>query len=318
MSIFDYFSEKIGNTDLKLVYSSSRKARVYAKCEWQNCFGSIKDRAALAMIKHAVKINPKLLAGEEKLIEYSGGNLAISLAGICNHLGIDLTLVLPSGVPYSYQHSLETNFRVRVITVDSKLGFLGVLNYAKKISKKNKRYHFLYQHNNKENINCHRITTAHEIILQAKDLSLSNIDAFVSSIGTGASLIGTYRGLLDNGCKPSLFSTMPFEMPYGTLKAPSGTKKFAGSGGLGYGIKQPLVKEYEHAIQHHFLYSIEQCYQQMLEYYEETGTIIGSSSAANLLAAKSIAGRLPSSCNILTLFPSLAIPEEIKLFGIKS
>lgn len=317
MNIFTYFDGKIGDTPLQLVYINKNGAKVYAKYEWYNLFGSIKDRAALAMLKDAVSRDNNLLCRKNKILEYSGGNLAVSLAGICSRFGIRLTLVMPDGMPQSYLNLLK-QYQFELIIVNSALGFLGVINRAKKIAKQDLTYHFLYQHKNNANLNCHRTTTAREIILQAQHSNLKSIDAFVASIGTGASLMGTYQGLIDNGHTPLLYASMPSEMPYGTFNIPSSVKKFAGSGGLGYGIRQPLVKSKDACIQHHFLYSIEQCYKQIIEFYEESGLIIGSSAAANLLAAKSITSQLSSHCNVITLFPSLATPEEIALFGIKS
>jgi cysteine synthase len=316
MKLLSYFDNIIGNTPLMCIHSKYISASIYAKCEWTNHFGSIKDRPALAMIKRELQKDSSLLGNiNTKIIEYTGGNLGVSLAGICHYLGINVTLILPKSVPLSYIEKIKS-YLANIIFTDPNLGFLGVINKAKKVAKSDRDYRFLYQHNNPANISCHRNATAKEVVDQAKGFGLNNISAFVASIGTGASLIGIYQGLKNYGYSPYLYSVMPKEMPYGTYNQPSSKTKFAGSGGLGYGSRQFFVKSKENLIRKHFVYSIDDCYRQMKEFYDEYGILIGTSSAANLLAAKVIAQKLSSNDSVLTLFPSLATSEEKHYFGM--
>lgn len=309
---------KIGNTSLINVDHCDFSAKILAKCEWENEFGSIKDRVALAMLMACLKKHPELLRKNTpfKIIEYSGGNLAISLSKMCAAVGVNLTVVLPGGVQKPLTDTLVGN-GAEVILSDQQQGFLGAILLAKKISRKDKYSVFLYQHRNKENIECHKKYTANEII-KTLDISFNRLKpkAFVASIGTGASLVGIYQGLKEKYPDIQLYATSPFEMPYATKMAPNEKKKFAGSGGLGYGLRQYFVNPYEDDIRGFYNISLDECYDAALDYYNKTGVLLGSSSSANLIAAKKIAEKFSADSAVLTVFPSLATKSEKTDMGI--
>ncbi|KFN04155.1 pyridoxal-phosphate dependent enzyme family protein [Bacillus clarus] len=101
---FEEFSQKVGNTPLiKLECEETKNLSVYAKCEWHNPTGSIKDRAAFGMIKNYLKETNK----KQHILEYSGGSLARSIGRICYYLGIECTLVLSSGTGKSLLNELD-------------------------------------------------------------------------------------------------------------------------------------------------------------------------------------------------------------------
>ncbi|OGT30999.1 MAG: hypothetical protein A3E87_06190 [Gammaproteobacteria bacterium RIFCSPHIGHO2_12_FULL_35_23] len=309
---------KIGNTQLMYLEPENLSAKVFAKCEWENEFGSIKDRVALAMLKACLKEHPELLMENTpfKIIEYSGGNLAISLAKMCSVLGVKLTVVLPGSVPKVLINDLENSGSEVILSVKEK-GFLGAMLLAKKLARRDKYAIFLYQHKNKANIECHRDSTAQEITFKLRQsFNYIKPQAFVASIGTGASLIGIYEGLKHYYPNIMLYATSPEEMPYGTKQAPHARQKFAGSGGLGYGLRQYFVNPYEHEIKSFFNISLGECYKAALNFYHKTGVLIGSSSAANWIASKKIAQEYGPDLAVLTIFPSLATETEKVSIGI--
>lgn len=101
---FEEFSKHVGNTPLmNLKCEETKDLSIYAKCEWHNPTGSIKDRAALGMINKYLQEADK----KQNILEYSGGSLARSIGCICNYLGIQCTLVLSSGTGKSLLNEID-------------------------------------------------------------------------------------------------------------------------------------------------------------------------------------------------------------------
>lgn len=308
---------KIGNTSLLELHPNNQHARIYAKCEWENQFGSIKDRVAFAMIKDMLLQHPELLDPNKELsiIEYSGGNLALAIAEICFQINVSVHLVLPESIsPALLSELRRLNACIHLSKAEE--GFYGVIQLAKRLARGNKQFKLLYQHKNINNLLYHQEHTAQETRQQLINIPEEAIQAFGASIGTGASLIGTYLGLKRYYPNLKLFATSPKEMPYGTLQKPHSRKKFAGSGGIGFGLKQPFVSPYEKEIVNHFLVSLDECYQEMINFYHEHGIAIGTSSAANLLAAKKMAAQFNNKQAVVTIFPSKATSAECKELGL--
>lgn len=227
---FEEFSRKVGNTPLiKLECEETKDFSIYAKCEWHNPTGSIKDRAALGMIKKYMEETNKKL----HILEYSGGNLAKSIGQICYHLGIECTLVLSSGSGKSLLNELD-NYGAKTVLVDKSKGFYSVIEKAIEISKQNPHYYFLFQHYNNANLLSHIEGTGREIISQMDGKS---VNAWVASAGTGGTLMGVYQVVKEYTPSIELHLVMPAELPYGSEQPPNGLKKYAGSGGLGLGRK---------------------------------------------------------------------------------
>jgi cysteine synthase B len=90
--------QRIGNTPLiELPNFSVKDVRLFAKLEWYNPFGSVKDRAAYWMIKDAEK-NGKLRKNKSTIIEPSSGNTGIALTGIASSMGYKVEIVIPDKV----------------------------------------------------------------------------------------------------------------------------------------------------------------------------------------------------------------------------
>ena len=101
---FHEFAKNVGNTPLiKLECEETKDFSIYAKCEWHNPTESIKDRAALGMIKKYLQEADK----KQPILEYSGGSLARSISYICYYLEVECTLVLSSGTGKSLLNELE-------------------------------------------------------------------------------------------------------------------------------------------------------------------------------------------------------------------
>jgi cysteine synthase A len=297
------FREQLGSRLIELPRRDGC-GRVFAKCEFDNPTATVKDRVACAMLW-------RLLQTEQttrglRVLEYSGGTLAVPLARLCRELAIPVTLVLSSGSDQSLLQQLAA-LGADVELVDKTRGFYAVMERAMELSRDHPDWRFLYQHENPANTYMHETTTGQEILAQ---LPVARVDAWVTSIGTGGSLIGVYRALSQVHPDLAMYATTPAEMPYGTPEPGNGKPKFAGSGGLGNGIRQPFVRAYDDRVRGHMTYSYPETLVLMRDFHRETGMWIGSSAAANLHAARTLAERLGPDSVVLTLFPSAGTPEE--------
>lgn len=295
-------------TETPLIYIPYKGSYIISKCEWANPTGSIKDRTAFGLIEDLL-INNKIDENSE-ILEYSGGNLGKSIAEICYRLNLNLNLVFSPGQGENYKKSLVTfleNKNVKMINVYSKKGFWEVIETAKDIKKQNPHYHFLFQHENNANYKIHYNWTGQEFINQLQDIS---VDSWTAAIGSGGSLIGIYKALKEKHPRIQMNIVSPAEQPYGTEDPSNNLKKFAGTSGLGYGKKQKFVQEEERYINSHYTFYYEDALQEMLLFFNQFNIKIGSSSAANLLAAKSIIDKSEKPINVATIFPDAGSKEE--------
>lgn len=302
------FKKKLGNTPIIEIQTNSNCANIYAKCEWENPTGSIKDRAAYSMIMNLLSQTPKEKWGDIHVLEYSGGNLSLSIAEICYHLDIKVTLVLSSGAGKSLVNKLK-KLNVDIHLVDKQKGFWGVMEYAINLAHSNPKWSFLYQHTNQQNLLAHKKETGKEILEWSKNLNLE-LNAWIASVGTGGTLIGVYETLKTKYPNIELHMVMPKELTYGSPQPPNGLRKYAGSGGLGNSRKQKFVEDNEECIASELNYSFEETLYEMRDFFSKTGIKIGTSAAANLLAAKKVSERLDSNQNIITIFPDSGSEEE--------
>jgi len=302
------FAGEVGGTPLVEVPGDPGGARILAKCEWTNPTGSVKDRTAVGLMSTLLgRLDPAHVAGQH-VLEYSGGNLGFALARLCRELGLELTLVQSAGTPPEQVQALRED-GAEVLLVPGERGFLGVMLEAMYLAREHPRWHFLYQHTNVANVVVHRRSTGAEIVEQLGALD-ATVDAWVTAIGTGGTLIGVWQALLAANPFVTACATTPAELPYGSLAPPNGEPKFAGSGGLGLGWRQPLVAPFDANVSRHFTYAMDEALDAMAAFHELTGVWLGSSAAANWLAAREIARALGPGRTVVTLFASLATDAE--------
>lgn len=305
-SIFEQFpvmwdyALRLGETPLIEVPSGHGCGRIFAKAEWHNPNGTIKDRVAWGMLYGLLARTPPELRACLRVIEYSGGSLAVALSQLCNVMNVPLTMVVPDNTPQSVQQKLH-ELQAEVMLADIEDGFYGISQQTAKIAAERK-LSFLYQHKNEWNVALHANTTGREIIEQLPPVK--GPLAFVASTGTG----GTFAGVSSVLCKhfpdTELYLCNPAELPYGAAIPPNGLPKFLGSAGFGLGRKQPFVEPIESKVRHQYVFTYPAALQGIGEFYRLTGLEIGSSAAANWQAAKSIAARLGPTGTVVTVFPS--------------
>jgi cysteine synthase A len=295
---------KIGVSDCIEIATEPGHGRIFAKCEWMHPGGSIKDRTALALLWSALcaGLDPQ----RDTLLEYSGGQLGIALSRLTAAIGLRTTLVLSDATPASMIETMIAQ-HAQIELVPKEQGFWGVMERARVLSETHPDWWFLNQHRNRANLLMHYQTTGAELLTQ---LPVPKVDAWVASIGTGGTLIGVMHRLRERYPALCAYGVTPAEMPYATPQPPNTLPKFAGSGGLGCGRKQPFVMEVEAQLQGHFHVSYPDALRTMIGFRRETGLMLGSSAAACLGVARELAARLGRDGVVATLFASAGAREE--------
>ncbi|MFO1489646.1 MAG: cysteine synthase family protein [Kiritimatiellia bacterium] len=167
---------------------------IWCKLEFMNPSGSTKDRMARHILEKAWREGR--LKPADTVVEASSGSTSIAMAMASARLGVRFLAVMPEGV------SNERVLIIRAYGGDILLtpraaGVPGAIAETEKLGAR--PGHFLpRQFTNEENASAHRLSTAREIIDQSNG---RGVDLFVSSVGTGGTLVGIYEGLRESGCR---------------------------------------------------------------------------------------------------------------------
>jgi len=199
--------DTIGNTPLVEItqFHENPKVRIFAKMEGNNPAGSVKDRAALNMIRSAMERGE--ISKESKLIEATSGNTGIALAMIAGIYGLSLELVMPA-----------SSTRERTLTMEAygaKVTLLESMEICRDYAEEkalNEGYYILNQFANPDNYKAHIKTTGPEIWRDTD----GKITHFVSAMGTTGTIMGNSIYLKEKnpdiqivGCQPTPESSIP-------------------------------------------------------------------------------------------------------------
>ncbi|MFJ4677253.1 pyridoxal-phosphate dependent enzyme [Kitasatospora sp. NPDC088783] len=299
------FRRRLGGTALVPLPGPVGGATVLGKCEWENPLGSIKDRVAYALLCSVLDEHGDRPAADLRLLEYSGGNLARALGHLGSLVGVTLRFVLPAATPAAVVEELAGR-GVSVRLVDGARGFTGVIETALEIAAREPEWRLLYQHRNRVNPAFQEATTGQELIGQ---LAGRVPAAWVASIGSGGTLLGVRSALTT--VNPGLLTVgvTPAELPYGSAQPPNGMPKYQGATGLGDGLRQPFARCCEPELTHRQV-GYREALRGMAELRRLTGLTVGSSAAANWLAACEVADRLPPDAVVVTVLPDAGSAED--------
>ncbi len=193
MMISNSILDVIGNTPMVRLNKVTKgiKARIYAKLEFLNPGGSIKDRMALYILKNAIKKG--LLKPGGTVIENTSGNTGIGVALFCAVNGFKMIFTIPDKMSKEKIDTLKA-FGAEVVVCPTDVPYDSQESYyetAKKLAKEIPNSFMLNQYHNKDNIEAHYRMTAPEIWEQTG----GNIDFFVCGIGTGGTISGVGKFL---------------------------------------------------------------------------------------------------------------------------
>ena len=295
MAIFDNILDTIGNTPLVRLHHIEEEykldAKLFAKVEYFNPGGSIKDRPAMTMIKDAFE--SKRINKETKIIEPTSGNTGIGLALICSYLKLDLTIIMPDTMSKERQLLIKA-YGANLILTEGKLGMKGAIAKANELAKQYPNSFIPSQFDNPSNAKAHYLTTAKEI---AKDLD-NKVDIFVAGVGTGGTLTGCASYFRDNKINTTIVAVEPSGSPV-LSKNQAGPHKIQGIGAgfVPLNLDTKLIDE---------IIDIdnEEAFAATNMVAKLEGLLVGISSGAALNAAIKIAKRSENkNKNIVVIFP---------------
>ena len=209
MSAPETVLDTVGNTPLVRVSCAAPGVELWAKCEWFNPGGSVKDRAARQMILDGLANGS--LTPEREIIDATSGNTGIALAMIGAALGFKVTLVMPSNVSQARKHAMEM-YGASIIYSDPMDGTDGaIIKCDQMVAATPDRWFRPDQYRNESNTRAHFLTTGPEILQQTG----GRITHFVAGIGTSGTVMGTSRFLKKHDPSILCYAAEPNEELHG-------------------------------------------------------------------------------------------------------
>src|SRR3989442_14174921 len=195
----------IGNTPLvELKHLSPKESvRLYAKLEFYNPTGSVKDRVAKSVIERAE--GEGAIEPGQRILEPTSGNTGISLGLICRLKGYPLTVVMPENVTEERTKLLRM-YGAEIVYSEGSKGSNGAVELALEMAEKDSRFYMPYQYGNPANPDAHYYGTAEEIIAE-----LGEATAFVAGLGTGGTLMGNGRRLKEHDTSTKIVAAEPLQ-----------------------------------------------------------------------------------------------------------
>jgi cysteine synthase len=203
VALFASVLDLIGDTPMVDIsqLSPNPRARIMVKLEGQNPGGSIKDRAAKAMIEEAEK-DGSLTPGQV-ILESSSGNTGIGLAMIAKVKGYPFKVVLPDNVSVERRQSLEV-WGAEIIASDAAGGSNGAMRKAQQLAAEHPEWWFPYQYGNLANPKAHYEGTGPEIWRDCPEIT-----HFVAGLGTSGTLMGVGRFLKERSPEVQIWAVEP-------------------------------------------------------------------------------------------------------------
>ncbi len=277
--------ELIGNTPLVRLpgfEAGLRGVELWAKAEWRNPGGSVKDRAAARMIQDGERSGA--LTPDKIILDATSGNTGIAYAMIGAALGYRVRLCVPSNVTPERKRILKA-YGAEVVFTDPMQGSDGAILRAKEMyAAEPGLYFYPDQYNNPGNWRAHYDTTAPEIIEQTD----GRITHFVAGLGTSGTFVGAGRRLREYNPSIRLISVQPDSPLHGL----EGLKHMATA--IVPGIYDPAVADEDLAV------GTEEAFA-LTRQLARQGVFVGISSGANLAGALRVA-RGASNAVIVVVF----------------
>ncbi|HVP22607.1 MAG TPA: PLP-dependent cysteine synthase family protein [Conexivisphaerales archaeon] len=294
-SSFDSVLDAIGRTPLvrlnRIPEAEGVVPSIYAKLEFMNPTGSLKDRIYYRMITEAIK-RGDLKPGME-ILESSTGNAGIACVFVGRALGYSVTIVMPEGMSVERRKIMKALGGEVITTPGGESDVdLCMEKIAEMTKKEPARYWFPDQFSNPDNPRAHYDTTGPEIW----DQTARGVDAVVLTQGTGGAITGIGRFLRERNPKVLLYAAEPSEAPL-LADRRWGTHSIEGIGdgfvprNLDLSILTGIVTV-----------PSGEAISMTKRVMKEEGLLIGISSGANLVAALKVARRHPDLRKVVVLF----------------
>ena len=285
--------ELIGGTPLVKLNNviPENGANIFAKLEFFNPGGSVKDRIALAMVEDAEKKG--LLKPGSTIIEPTSGNTGIGLALVGAIKGYNVILVMSENMSAERRMILES-FGAKTELSRAEFGMEGTIERAEELLAENPDYFMPQQFNNPANPEVHRKTTAPEII---EAMDGESIDGFVAGIGTGGTVTGVGEVLKEHNANVKIVGVEPATSAV-LSGNPPGPHKIQG---IGAGFK-PNVLNLD-LLDHIRPVTDEDAFLYAKRLGKEEGLLVGVSAGAACCAANEVAKELGPGKNVVVVLP---------------
>ena len=288
--------ELVGNTPMLKAsrYATNANvtnANIFAKLEYLNPAGSVKDRAALSMIEDAEKRG--ILKSDSTIIESTSGNTGIGLASIAATKGYRTIFTLPETMSVERRNMLKAYGAELVLTEGSK-GMRGAIEKAEELERTIPGGIILGQFVNPANAEAHRTTTGPEIWEQTE----GKVDIFVAGVGTGGTITGIGEYLKQQNPDIQIIAVEPADSPV-LSKGVAGPH---GIQGIGAGFVPDILNTgiYDEVL----VVETQDAYEEGRRFAVAEGVLVGISSGAALKGATMIAARPENKGkNIVVLLP---------------
>ena len=286
--------DRIGNTPLLRLDSVVRGIEgitLLAKAEWHNPGGSVKDRAAAAMVREA-RYQGRMVQGKT-LLDATSGNTGIALAMLSAAQGFPVLLAMPSNVSPERKRILRA-YGAQVEWTDPDQSSDGAIRRARELAANDPaRFCYLDQYSNDANWRAHYNSTGVEIWQQTEGL----VTHFIAGLGTSGTFVGTTRRLKEFNSEVKCISMQP-DSPFHGLE---GLKYMATS--IVPAIYDPNLADREVEVE------TEAAYDMVKRLAREEGLLVGISAAAAVAASVQIAREEAAagrSAVIVTVLPDSA------------
>ena len=268
--------ERIGNTPLVRLDELTRTLpgiQILGKAEWANPGGSVKDRAASAIVLDAMRRN--LLGPRQGLLDATSGNTGIAYAMLGAALGFSVTLCMPSNVSPERKKYLAA-YGANIVWTNPAEGSDGAIRMARQLSSAEPdRYFYADQYSNEQNWMAHYRTTANEIWEQTD----GQVTHFIAGLGTSGTFMGTTRRLRELNPAIQCISMQP-------------NSAFNGLEGLKHMATAIVPKIYDPSLADENIdLETERAYAMCLRLARRSGILVGVSAGGGAAAALQIAER---------------------------
>ena len=287
------YSMGIGRTPI-LKIPVKDKVSIYAKLEYFNKYGSVKDRAAFFMLKKAQYDG--LAKKDSIVVEGTSGNTGIAIASIARDLGIEAEIIIPPGISEGTKQRLKDTGATVVETPDdgtpeSRSSTGAAINEARRIARDYPETYFtLFQHGNEANMLAHYYTTGPEV-----EEATGLVPEYAAiGMGTGGTITGLSKYLKSRNPNARVYAVQNHPNSY-----------IQGIRNYKLAKERKLIDDNIGLIDDFITVTEEEAYREVKFLLENHKVFVGTSSGANLAGARRIADTLESG-NVLTVFPDSA------------
>lgn len=295
MKIYHSIQEMVGQTPILQLHHIEKleqtQAHLFAKLEYYNPAGSVKDRVARGMLLDALK-SGKLQPGAT-IIEPTSGNTGIGLCAIGTALGFEVIIVMPDTMSEE-RRKLMKAFGAKLVLTPGQEGMTGAINKAKALVKDIPQSFIPSQFTNPSNPKAHYLSTGPEINEQMD----GKVDIFVAGVGTGGTISGVGQYLKEKNPQVQIIAVEPKDSPL-LSNGQTGPHQLQG---IGANFVPETLNT--HIYDQIITVSTDEAFEAARQLAQKEGILTGISSGAALYAAKTLAKQPENKDkNIVVLLP---------------